>query len=333
MIRSDGADLGARPMPAGDLFWESPDIWLTGGDQYGNPVGGQPATVFARVWNLGTLVAAPVFVDFFFIAPSLGILPSAPKQIGVKSACVVVPPLSAVVVACPTPWIPPITGGGELHSCLLATCSAPITGDVPKVPFNPAADRHTAQHNYMVVEAGASKEMSFTLHLGNLEPRLASVELMAAASWRTHPKAPQDGFSTRPSVIGPVNAIRDSTKSNETRLWAQRAALVLERPEQAHQALRRDEVRQVVTLTAAKLGHIARSSAIVGPPSRFDTVGPSFTPLADAIELKALQQASATFSISVPESAPHPWLVVNLAQVSRGAIVGGYTVAVRTLRP
>src|SRR5579859_7142212 len=115
LIRYDSADMGARPVPASDVWWESPDIWLTGGDQFGNPIGGQPATVFARVWNLGTLPAAPVYVDFFFIAPSLGILPSAPEQIGKKSACVLVPPLSAVVVACPTPWIPPVTQG-NLHA-------------------------------------------------------------------------------------------------------------------------------------------------------------------------------------------------------------------------
>jgi hypothetical protein len=133
LIRYDAADLGARAIPASDLWWESPDIWLTGGDQLGNPIGGHPANVFARVWNLGTLVATPVFVDFFFIAPSLGILPSAPKRIGHKPACVLVPPLSAVDVACPTHWVPPVTEG-NLHSCLLATCSAPITGDIPTVP-------------------------------------------------------------------------------------------------------------------------------------------------------------------------------------------------------
>jgi hypothetical protein len=41
LIRYDPADLGARPVPASDIWWESPDIWITGGDAFGNPIGGQ----------------------------------------------------------------------------------------------------------------------------------------------------------------------------------------------------------------------------------------------------------------------------------------------------
>lgn len=328
LIRYDTADLGARPVPAGDLWWDSPDIWLTGGDAFGNPIGGQPANVFARVWNLGTLVAVPVFVDFFFIAPSLGILPSAPKRIGNKSACVLVPPLSAVVVACPTPWIPPVTEG-NLHSCLLATCSAPITGDVPSVPFNPVADRHTGQHNYTVLEANAGKKISFTLNLANLEPLVTKVELRAAASWQRHAKPSAHGFAAKPSAAGPINAILSSAKSSEHRLWAQRAALILERSDQSYDALPTDEVRQALRLTAVTPGDVKRSAAIVAPANRFGMVGSSFTTLGDAIELKAQQQATATFSITVPQQAPQPWFIVHLAQVGGGAVVGGYTIAIR----
>lgn len=239
-----------------------PDIWLTGGDQFGNPIGGQPATVFARVWNLGTLVAVPVFVDFFFIAPSLGISASAPERIGHKSACVVIPPLSAVVVTCPTLWVPPVTEG-NLHSCLLATCSAPITGDVPKVPFNPVADRHTGQHNYTVLEAEAGKQMSLTLHLSNLGPVATRFDLMAAAAWAPHPKPSPHEFLARPSLSGPIDSILDSRQSSNQRLWARRAALLVERSSHSYDAFTAEEVHQALKLESIRPGDVKRSAAIV----------------------------------------------------------------------
>jgi hypothetical protein len=328
LIRYDAADMGARPIPASDVWWESPDIWLTGGDLLGNPIGGQPANVFARVWNLGTLVATPVFVDFFFIAPSLGILPSAPERIGKRSACVLVPPLSAVVVPCPTTWIPPATEG-NLHACLIATCSAPISGDVPTVPFNAVADRHTAQHNLTVLEGGVGNKFPFTIHLSNLEPLVTRFELMAAASWQPQPRPTPHGFSAPPSVSGPVNAILQSPQSPEHRLWARRAAILLERSSESYSLLSADEVRQALSLSAVTPGEINRSAAVVAPAHRFGAVGSWFTALGDAIELHPQQQATATFSVTVPNRGPHPWFIVHLAQASGSALVGGYTVAIQ----
>ena len=334
LIRYDSADLGARPIPAGDVWWESPDIWLTGGDEYGNPIGGQPANVFARVWNLGALVAMPVRVDFFFIAPSLGILPSAPERIGTKekpAAWTVVPPLSAVEVACPVPWIPPVTKG-NLHACLLATCSAPVTGDVPTVPANPVADRHTGQHNLTVIEAGAAKDLSFTLNLSNLAPRSTRVELMAAASWRPEALTAIDAFPSQPSLKGPIDAVLDAAGSSEHWLWARRAAIILERSTQTYNALPADGVRQALKLTGISPGGIEQSTAVVAPPNRFGAADSSFTALGDTIELKAQQEATASFSITVPQQAPQPWFIVHLAQAANGAVIGGYTVAIGTTR-
>src|ERR1035438_3770174 len=76
LIRFDQADAGARPIPSTDVFWESPDIWLTGGDAFGNPIGGKPATVVVRGWNLGLIQAAPVQAAVSYITPSLGGPPS-----------------------------------------------------------------------------------------------------------------------------------------------------------------------------------------------------------------------------------------------------------------
>ncbi|MGH9470410.1 MAG: hypothetical protein ACRD1N_08730 [Terriglobia bacterium] len=325
LIRYDSADLGARPIPGSDVFWESPDIWLTGGDQYGNPVGGHPANVFARVWNLGSIMAAPVRVDFFFIAPSLGIPPSAPELIG--TAWTTVGPLSATNVACPVPWVPPVTKG-NLHACLLATCSALLQGDVPTVPANPVADRHTGQRNLTVLEAGSGAEIPVHLRLVNLAPASSLVQVMAAGSWRADAAVAANRFPARPSLIGPINAVRVASPA-DNRLWAQRAALIVERS--AHTAehiLPSKGIHDALKLTGLKAGHITRSSAIVAPSNRFDVASANFTALGDAIELKALQEATATLSITVPKAARQPWFVVHLAQVVNGSVVGGYTVAI-----
>jgi hypothetical protein len=280
------------------------------------------------VWNLGTLPATPVFVNFYYAAPSLGIQPSAPKIINDKKLAVAfVPPLSAVVVQCPEPWTPPVTEG-NLHSCLLVTCSAPISGDVPSPAFNPVADRHTGQHNYTVIEAGAGAEFSFNVHLGNLEPLAVEVQLMAAAAWHPHPLPGPTGFSVLPSPTGPVNAILDS-KTTRPNLWARRAALILQRPAAAYQQLPADEVQKALRVTGIRRGEVRRSPAIVPPLNRFGTVSAAFAPVGDVIELRPQQQANAAFSITTPRRGPHPWFVAQLAQVTHGSIVGGYTVAIK----
>jgi len=201
------------------------------------------------------------------------------------------------------------------------------------VPFNPVADRHIGQHNYTVMEAKAGKEFSFTLKLGNLEPVANRVELMAAASWHPHAKLALHEFATPPLISGPITAIMDSAKSSQHRLWAQRAALILERSNHSYHPFSADQVHQALRLTALAHGEVKRSAAIVAPENRFGAVGSLFTAVGDAIELKAQQQATATFSITVPQQMPHPWFAIRLAQVSRGSIVGGYTVTIGNPRP
>ena len=328
LIRYDSADLGARPIPGSEVFWESPDIWLTGGDQFGNPIGGQPANVFARVWNLGFILAAPVRVDFFFIAPSLGIPPSAPELIG--TAWTTIQPMSAKNVACPTPWIPPVPKG-FLHACLLATCSALLQGDVPTVPANPVADRHTGQHNLTVLEAGSGAEIPVHLKLVNLAPTRSAIQLMAAANWRPEAHVAVNSFPARPSLIGPINAVRGAADSVLYRLWAQRAALIVERSAHAAEhTLSARGIHDALKLTEIRRGHTIRSAAIIAPPNRFDPAASAFTSLGDALELEAQQEATASLTIAMPRHTGAPWFVVHLAQAINGSVVGGYTVAIGT---
>src|SRR5712691_1626995 len=67
------SDFGLRPIPVGEQFWESPDIWIESNDPNGNAVAGEENFVHARIWNLGMALAAPVQVDFYWANPALGL--------------------------------------------------------------------------------------------------------------------------------------------------------------------------------------------------------------------------------------------------------------------
>src|SRR5271166_880163 len=248
LIRYDAADMGARPIPGSDNFWVSPDIWLTGGDANGNPIGGQPATLFARIWNLGSLAAAPVRVDFSFIEfPATGIPPTAPQLIGTGWGSV--PALSAQVIQCPVPWHPPV-GTQDIHSCLIVTCSAPLQGDTPTVPGSPVADRHTGQRNYTVVEGTAGQQFPFSIRLANLGPVPAAIELLGAAAWHTTAALHQDAFLFRPSLSGALSGAADYATASHNQLWARRAALLDERsPRLALHPLPASQVTDAITVT------------------------------------------------------------------------------------
>src|SRR5512145_1006257 len=73
VIRHLASDTGQRPLPSGEVFWNSPDIWIESSDSLGNPVAGEPNFVHAIVRNFGMADAFPVKVDFFWADPSLGL--------------------------------------------------------------------------------------------------------------------------------------------------------------------------------------------------------------------------------------------------------------------
>ncbi|MGZ4766355.1 MAG: hypothetical protein ACXV6M_11925, partial [Ilumatobacteraceae bacterium] len=180
LIRYDDTDVGARPIPNGEVFWESPDINVLGGDAFGNPTAGQPVTLAVQVWNRGDVDAAPVRVDFAFVAPSLGITTAAPQSIGTAWTTVLAG--HSKVVECPEPWTPP-QYPTNLHACLIATCSAPGQGDPPTALDNPALDRHVGQRNLTVLEAGAGETVQLSFEAANLFARRADIQIVAAAAW------------------------------------------------------------------------------------------------------------------------------------------------------
>jgi hypothetical protein len=321
-IRFDGADAGARPIPSGDVFWSSPDIWTIGGDGLDNPIGGQPLTVQARIWNAGSLAASPLRVDFYYIAPSLGIVASAPKHFGTVWS--VAPPRSGTIVSCP--WTPP-TEFYDLHACLIVTCSAPLQNERAVAPPNPVADRHTGQHNFTVIEAGGGEQLHIPLRLGNLLSRPAALTLTAAATWmkRATPKA--GPFFHGAAMSGAVRAA-DTTERVTAQLWSRRAA-ILDQTRHGDQdiAVAQDHVTDIVGLTSMEMGGRRRSTTTLIEQPRIDEDAP-FADLGNPIGFEPHQSATANFAITVPRKVEHPWLLVHIAQKTDGLIDGGYTVAI-----
>jgi hypothetical protein len=321
-IRFDVADAGARPIPSGDVFWSSPDIWTIGGDGLDTPIGGQPLTVQARIWNAGSLAASPLRVDFYYMAPSLGIVASAPKHFGTVWS--VAPPRSATIVSCP--WTPP-TEFYDLHACLIVTCSAPLQNEKAVAPPNPVADRHTGQHNFTVIEAGGAEQLRIPLRLGNLLSRPAALTLTAAATWMKR-AAPHAGpFFHGAALSGAIRAA-DSAERLTAQLWSRRAAILDEtRHGDEDIAVARDRVTDIVGLASVELGEGRRSTTTLIEQPRIAADAP-FADLGDSIAFEPHQSATATLAINVPRKAEHPWLLVHMAQKTDGLIDGGYTVAI-----
>ena len=73
LVRADASDGGARPLPAGAVFWESPDVWTEGSRGVNQPVVNEPTKVFARITNLGLQDATGVYVKFWWANPSITI--------------------------------------------------------------------------------------------------------------------------------------------------------------------------------------------------------------------------------------------------------------------
>ena len=163
LIRSSVSDLGARPLPQGAVFWESPDVWVAGPDGTNQPVPGVPNTVYARVNNLGYEQANGVVVTFWWSDPSLAITAAQP----IGTAFVNSPGRQSRVVQCPEPWVPVVVNGG--HECLLVRIWD-VTADPMTTPeWDARVNRHLGQRNIHVVPAvGGNGALPLKLSVGQL---------------------------------------------------------------------------------------------------------------------------------------------------------------------
>jgi hypothetical protein len=199
VIRYDAGDYGGRPLPAGTVFWESPDVWVTSTLGVNQPAVGQPNSVFARVSNFGLQQANGVVVKFWWADPSIAITESSAHLIGTGFA--VVPAKRSVVVECPRPWIPIEENGG--HECLLAEAYVPGFDPLAD-PMDPVLDRHVGQKNETLVVVEPGGEFHLTLHTANIAPLRQVVAIdVDAVTARTLPQLFQRRNELREAALSP----------------------------------------------------------------------------------------------------------------------------------
>jgi len=163
-MRANAGDLGARPVVG--AFWESPDILLLAGVESAvapavppelgqTALAGQPNTIYAHVWNFGLSSAPNVVVEFYWCDPTLGIGPAGAHLVGNTSVSLGArgSGRSHAVVKCPTSWVPTFVNGG--HECLLVRIWDETSDGLGTPAWDASLNRHVAQRNIHVVEAGA----------------------------------------------------------------------------------------------------------------------------------------------------------------------------------
>lgn len=165
LIRYRDTDMGLRPIPSGEQFWLSPDIWIESSDPWGRGVVGEENFVHARVFNLGKANSLPTRVDFYWADPSIGLGAANMNLIGTE--WVEVDAHTAKDVRCNTPWIPVFLNNG--HECLKVNCSNLILDPITQ-PFQPSLDRHVGQRNISVIPGGIGETIHFTLTVNNVFP-------------------------------------------------------------------------------------------------------------------------------------------------------------------
>lgn len=166
VLRYQFGDGGMRPIPSGEVFWESPDVWVVSSTGINMPKAGEENRLFARVNNLGSADAVVVNVRFWWANPSIIITPATAHLVG--STTIEVPSGYSREVECPAKWTPVVENGG--HECIMAEAWAPYLDDIQS-PLDPVHDRHVCQKNLQIIKSNAGKKFSFRVHAANLTPK------------------------------------------------------------------------------------------------------------------------------------------------------------------
>lgn len=172
VMRYQFGDGGIRPIPSGEVFWESPDVWVVSSVGINMPKAGEANRIFARVSNLGSADALVVNVRFWWANPSIAITPATAHLIG--SATIDVPSGYSREVECPVKWLPVVENGG--HECIMAEAWAPYLDEIQS-PLDPVNDRHVCQKNLQIIKSGAGMKFSFRVHAANLTPKARNLAI------------------------------------------------------------------------------------------------------------------------------------------------------------
>ncbi|MGC4070347.1 MAG: hypothetical protein QM784_37925 [Polyangiaceae bacterium] len=330
-IPFDKNDLGARMIPTGVVFWESPNIWIEGGDEFGNAVAGRPTRIFARITNCAWIPCFPTRISFAFFDPSLGIPWNAPRLIGTTYTLVPswILGSGSRVVECPVAWIPP---NGTTHCCLLVMCSCATTNDEPVQPWLPVYDRHVAQHNVGVVAAKPGTTLSYSLQTAVLSPSTAKVTLAVHASFTDAPSAREAMASSRLGFASTLRDLDETEDEVQRRMLARRVAL--EYPHVANTravALDPEEARRIVQVEKHRESRHWRQGAVVSPQRHPRDAFSEFTPVHEVEEARSLESSTVQLTLRVPEETRgRRYFLLRVAQFENGFVTGGYTFIVDT---
>jgi hypothetical protein len=164
-IRTNPADDGTEPLPAGLPAWISPDIVIV---QPGGTVGGEAVPlevnqVRVTVTNGGGIPAVDAYVDAFVADPATLITPATASVIG--GGFVTIQAYSTTTMD--LPWTPTLSDSG--HRCLIARVSLILPSDTYADPtvFDVVGDRHVAQRNIQVLEVPQGTSMTFRFRISS----------------------------------------------------------------------------------------------------------------------------------------------------------------------
>lgn len=155
-IRTNPADDGSTPLPAGLPFWISPDITIKrpGGGPGDEAYSGENTNVEVIVTNAGGIDAKNAYVEVFIADPSTAFTPQTATKIGDQFIDV----LGHNIFPASIPWTPTDMDTG--HKCLLArVClSSPPDCYVNHTIFDVVGDRHVAQRNVHIIQLSKNSQ-------------------------------------------------------------------------------------------------------------------------------------------------------------------------------
>lgn len=358
-------DVGLRPIPPGEPFWVSPDIWVESSDPYGNAVAGEENFVHARIFNLGKATSAPTQIDFYWADPSMGLGPSNMVHIGTEWQ--EIEAHSARDIRCNKAWVPQFLNNG--HECLMVNCSNPMmlqpgqtynfapTFDPIKLPFQPQLDRHVAQRNIHVVQGKGGQMVKFSVFVNNLFPNelrtlvTAHIEHVVVARTALKTLELRDiinhvaafGFRRTNSAVEMRERFREGT--DEYRQAQQIAKFASHRRDTGEGFVRRvqDEyrfARTTASISSRWTGH-SRVIQSEGAGANFGNLLLAEDKLAsqarsaDAsrdivlqeLSMGPYEQRQLDLELGVPaDLMPGEFVVYSLAHRTGGLVIGGYTI-------
>lgn len=157
-ISATSIDNGTRPLPAGTVFWDSPDIELYNSTGVIIPTNqltqNRSHIITVKVHNEGDMACNSCIVELFICDPSIGFDRTHATQIGIQTHFI--PGHNSITAR--FDFVPTTANIG--HQCLFARAYSYVNVDMPDsaVLFSTFTDRHIGQQNLSIVSSGTTFE-------------------------------------------------------------------------------------------------------------------------------------------------------------------------------